>query len=120
MRFTIDKEQFLKGLAMVSKAIPQKIELPILSNVKMDLTEKGLELTGSDNNMTIHTIVRYAIDEKEIIRNYQYGAVLIGNKIFLEIVRHMEGNEITVDLFDGTLLRVDDGKSNFTQLHQCG
>ena len=114
MRFTIDKEQFLKGLAMVSKAIPQKIELPILSNVKMDLTEKGLELTGSDNNMTIHTVVPYAVEDREIIRNYQQGAVLIGNKIFLEIVRHLEGNEITVDLFDGTLLRVDDGKSNFT------
>lgn len=114
MRFTIDKEQFLKGLAMVSKAIPQKIELPILTNVKMELSDKGLELTGSDNNMTIHTLVPYMVKDKEVIRNYQQGAVLIGSKIFLEIVRHVEGNEVTVELIDGTMLRIDDGKSNFT------
>ena len=81
MRFTIDKEQFLKGLTMASKAIPQKIELPILANVKMNLSEKGLELTGSDNNITIHTVVPYMIEDKEIIRNYRQGAVCIGNKI---------------------------------------
>ena len=55
MRFTINREQLLKGLLMVSKAIPQKAELPILNNVKIALTDKGLELTGSDNNMTICT-----------------------------------------------------------------
>ena len=114
MRFTIEKEQFLKGLTIVSKAIPQKIELPILANVKINLTEKGLELTGSDNNMTIHTVVPYVVGEREVIRNYQYGGVLIGNKIFLEIIRHLEGNEITVELIDGAMLRIDDGKSNFT------
>lgn len=114
MRFTIDKEQFLKGLTMASKAIPQKIELPILANVKMNLSEKGLELTGSDNNITIHTVVPYMIEDKEIIRNYRQGAVCIGNKIFLEIIRHLEGSEITVELIDGTMLRIDDGKSNFT------
>ncbi len=114
MRFTIDKEQFVKGLTMVSKAIPQKTALPILANVKIELSHKGLELTGSDNDMTIHTVVPYMIEEKEIIRNYQHGQVLIGNKIFLEIIRHLEGNEITVELIDGSMLRVDDGKSNFT------
>lgn len=113
MRFTINKEQFLKGLGMVSKAVPQKVELPILANIKIELSKKGLELTGSDNNMTIRTIVPYMIDDKEIIRNYKEGAVLIGNKIFLEIIRHLEGEEVTVELIDGSMLRVDDGKSNY-------
>lgn len=113
MRFTINKEQFLKGLAMVSKAVPQKVELPILANIKIELSKKGLEITGSDNNMTIRTIVPYMIDDKEIIRNYKEGAVLIGNKLFLEIIRHLDGEEVTVELVDGSMLRIDDGKSNF-------
>lgn len=111
MRFTINKEQFLKGLAMVSKAVPQKVELPILANIKMELSNKGLELTGSDNNITIRTIVPYMIDDLEVIRNSQEGAILIGNKIFIEIIRHLEGEEVTIEVIDGSILRIDDGKS---------
>ena len=44
MRFTIDKEALLKGLTLVSKAIPPKAEIPILANVKLAMTEKGLEI----------------------------------------------------------------------------
>ena len=44
MRFTIDKEALLKGLTLVSKAIPPKAELPVLANVKLAMTEKGLEI----------------------------------------------------------------------------
>ena len=77
MRCVIEKEQFIKGLTMVSKAIPQKAELPILSNVKLDLCEKGLVLIGSDNNIIISTVVPYMIDEKEIIRNAQFGETCV-------------------------------------------
>ena len=40
MRFTIDREQLLKGLSLVSKAVPPKAELPILQNIKLSLNEK--------------------------------------------------------------------------------
>ena len=64
MRFTIDKEALIKGLTLVSKAIPPKAELPILANFKLAMTEKGLEITGSDNNITICTVVPFMIGEK--------------------------------------------------------
>lgn len=113
MRLTINREQLVKALIPVSKAVPQKVELPILSNVKIELNEKGLEVTGSDNNMTIRVTVPYKIEDKDIIRNYQFGAVLIQGKILLEVVRRMEGEELSMELIDGTILRLDDGRSNF-------
>ena len=76
MRFTIDKEALMKGLTLVSKAIPQKAEIPILANFKLEMSEKGLEITGSDNTITISTIVPFMIGEKEIIRNSQEGSTL--------------------------------------------
>ena len=48
MRFTINREQLLKGLTLVSKAVPPKAEVPILQNMKLSLTERGLEILGSD------------------------------------------------------------------------
>ena len=113
MRFVINREQLLKGLLMVSKAIPQKAELPILNNVKLALTDKGLELTGSDNNMTICSIVPYMIDDKEIIRNAQKGETLVASKILIEVVRHLEEDEVEFELVDNAILKIEDNRSNF-------
>ena len=113
MRFTIDREQLLKGLTLVSKAVPPKAELPILQNVKLSLTEKGLEILGSDNNISICTIVPYMIGEKEIIRNYQNGETLIASKILLDVVRHLEEEYVTFELVDSSMLKIEDSKANF-------
>ena len=113
MRFTIDKEALMKGLTLVSKAIPQKAELPILANFKLALTEKGLEITGSDNNITICTIVPFMIGEKEIIRNSQEGSTLVAAKILIEVVRHLDDEICTFELIDSSILKIEDSKSNF-------
>lgn len=113
MRFTIDKESLMKGLLLVSKAIPQKAELPILANVKLALTQKGLEITGSDNNITISTVVPFMVGEKEIIRNSQEGATLVAAKILIEVVRHLEDETVTFELIDSSILKIEDSKSNF-------
>lgn len=113
MKCTIEKEQFVKGLTLVSKAIPQKTDLPVLVNVKLTLSEKGLEIIGSDNNITIATTVPYMIGEKEIIRNAQIGATLVACKIILEVVRHMESEYINLELVDNSMLKIEDAKANF-------
>ena len=113
MRFTIDREQLLKGLNLVSKAVPPKAELPVLQNIKLSLTEKGLEILGSDNNITIRTIVPYMIGEKEIIRNAENGETLVGAKILVEVVRHLEEEYVSFELIDNVVLKIEDSKSNF-------
>ena len=53
MRFTIDKEQFLKSLNAASKAVPSKSASPYLTNLKLELNEKGLEILGSNGDISI-------------------------------------------------------------------
>ena len=113
MRFTIDKEALMKGLTLVSKAIPPKAEIPILSNFKLDMTERGLEITGSDNNITISTIVPFMIGEKEIIRNSQEGSTLVAAKILIDVVRSLDDEFVTFELADTSLLRIENSRSNF-------
>lgn len=106
MRFTIKREALLKGLSMVSKAIPQKAELPILQNVKMSLTERGLELLGSDNNVTILTIIPFMVDDKEIITNYKFGETLVQCKLLVEIIRHSDADTVDFELVDNSILKI--------------
>ena len=109
MRFSVNREYLLKALQTVSKAIPQKAEYPILQNVKMSLNEKGLELVGSDNNMTIKTRVPYMVNDVELIKNAKQGETLVQCKLILEIVRKSEAEFIDFELIDNSILKITYG-----------
>ncbi len=112
MRLSIDKEQFLKGLAVASKAIAGKSPDPLLSNLKLDLNDKGLEITGTNKEITIKALVPYRVGDKEIIRAYGMGSTLINAKLLTEEVRLMEGNEISLEVIDEAIAKIDDGRSS--------
>ena len=65
MRFVVSKEQFLKALNAANHAIVLKNPIPTLANFKLELSEKGLEVTGSNPEITIRSIVPYRNGEDE-------------------------------------------------------
>lgn len=113
MKFTINRDQFLKGLTIAAKAIGSKSPIPVMSNVKIDMTSNGLELTGSNTELTIKTTIPFQISEQEIIRDYQEGSTLVANKFITEIVRRLEGKEVSFEVIDDTIVKISDGKSDF-------
>src|SRR5574344_1342486 len=113
MRFTIAKDQFLKGLLIAGHAIGAKAMNPALLCFKLEITAKGLEITGSNNEIAIWTVVPTNIGEKEIIRNSALGSTLINAYILTEVVRRFEGNEVSLQVIDGSVANIDEGKSSF-------
>ena len=84
MRFTIKREEFLKGLNIAARAVSSKVAMPVLENLKIELTDRGLFITGSNLDITIKTQVPYKLGEEDIIRNYKEGSTLIKAKIALK------------------------------------
>jgi DNA polymerase-3 subunit beta len=113
MRFTIDRNYFLKGLTTASKAITSKIPMPLLTNLKLSLDSEGLFIIGSNGDLTIRSKIPYIVNDKEIIRNADKGEILVSSKLITEIVRRVEGEEINLEVIDETAIQIDDGKSNF-------
>ena len=113
MRLSIDKTQFLKALTNADKAIPSKSAMPILTNFKIELNEKGLEITGTNADLTIRSTVPYMINGKEIIRDPGYGATLVNAHILTEIIRKLDGDVVSFDVIDNSIAKIDDGKSSF-------
>ena len=111
MRFTIKREEFLKGLSTASRAVANKTPVVVLTNLKLELDENGLSITGSNYDLTIKTLIPLRNDETEIIRNYKEGATLLNAKILVEIARKMESDELTVDIIDSTIATISDNKS---------
>ena len=114
MRFTIKRDEFLKGLSIASRAVNSKmIADPVLTNLKIELDERGLFITGSNRELTIKSFTPYKRDEVEIIRNFKEGSTLINSKIITEIARKMESEEITLDVIDSTIAIISDSKSEY-------
>lgn len=110
MRLNIDKTQFLKALNCADKAVPSKSAIPVLSNFKLDLNEKGLEITGTNSDLTIKATVPYMVNGKEIIRDAGYGSILVNAHLLTEIVRNVEGSMINFDVIDNATAVISDGK----------
>ena len=113
MRFTIKREEFLKGLQTASRAVASKVAVAVLANLKLELNENGLFITGSNYDLTIKTFVPYRFNDMEIIRNHKEGATLINSKIIVEIARKMDCDELTVDVIDSTIATVSGGGSEY-------
>ena len=57
MRFTISREKLQEGLAAVTASIPSKTTLPVLANIMVEATEKGIRLSGTDLDIAVTTEV---------------------------------------------------------------
>ncbi len=113
MRLKINREAFLKGLNVASKAIGAKSPLPVMTQLKLTLDEKGLDLLGSNNELAIKTTIPFILDGQAIISDYEFGGALVNSRIVTEIVRRVEGESISLELVDDTIVEIGDGKSSF-------
>lgn len=113
MKLTINREQLLYGLTTAARAINDKHPIPVMRNVKLEVNEEGLALTGTNSELTIKHVIPYKIGDQAIIRNYREGTTLVSSRFLTDIVRKMEGRDITIEVVDATLVEIEDGRSNF-------
>ena len=88
MKLVCSKGNLLNGLQVVSKAVPNKTTMSILESILIDSTEGQIKLTANDMELGIETIIDGTIVEK--------GIIALDAKIFLEIVRKLPNNDITI------------------------
>ncbi len=93
MKFTIEKNNILNALNNVTKALSQKVTIPVLNGIKFDLNNKGLTLIGSDSELTI----KVEIPEKEIKNIENTGTAIIQSKNILDIIRKMPSDVINFE-----------------------
>lgn len=118
MRFTINREEFLKGLTTSARAINSKNPIAALTNLKIELDENGLFITGSNRDLTIRTLVPYFSGDKEIIRNYQHGSLLVNLKI-VEFCREVKTEEVILEVSDETIATISSSNGNNEMTLQC-
>ena len=92
MKIICSKLNLVKGVNIVSKAVPSKTTMPILECILIDATTDIIKFTANDMELGIQTEV-----ESEIIDR---GMIAIDAKIFSEIVRKLPENDVTITTDD--------------------
>jgi len=106
MRFTLQREAFLKPLAQVVNVVERRQTLPVLANFLVQVQDGQLSLTGTD--LEVEMVSRIAVDDA------QDGETTIPARKLFEIIRALpDGSRITVSQ-TGEKISVQAGRSRFT------
>ncbi|WP_438314003.1 DNA polymerase III subunit beta [Sporosarcina sp. FA9] len=113
MKFEINRDELLDALNDVMKAISQKVAIPILTGIKIDIEEKGMTLTGSDSDITIRTFVPTEKDGEQNIKIVEKGSIVLQARVFNEIIRKLPTNNVMIETETGLQTHISSGKSEF-------
>ena len=112
MKFVCSKSTLLTAVQTVSKAVPSKTTMSILECILIDTTKGNITLTANDMELGIETIIEGDIIEK--------GIVALDAKIFLDIVRKLPDNDITVEVDASNKTTITCEKAKFNIIGKSG
>ncbi|EJG5110966.1 DNA polymerase III subunit beta [Staphylococcus pseudintermedius] len=94
MEFSIQRDYFITQLNDTLKAISPRATLPILTGIKIDATNEGIVLTGSDSEISIEITIPNQVDGQEIINVVEPGSVVLPGRFFVGIIKKLPGKEV--------------------------
>lgn len=112
MKIVCTKSNLLSGVQIVSKAVPSKTTMSILECILVDTRNGEIKLTANDMELGIETIIDGEIIEK--------GIIALDAKIFLEIVRKLPDNDITIETNESFKTTITCEKAKFNIIGKLG
>ncbi len=113
MKFEVMRDSLLEGLNDVMKAVSSKTTIPILTGLKLEVTEKGLYITGSDSDITIQTFLPVEKDGEQIIQVIEPGTIVLQARMFNEIIRKLPTNDVVIEVTNYFQTNIRSGKTEF-------
>ncbi len=105
MKFVCSKSNLVSSLQIVSKAVPSKTTMSILECILIDATEGIIKFIANDMELGIQTIVEGNIVER--------GFIAIDAKIFVDIVRKLPDNDVTIESDSSNKVTISCEKAKF-------
>jgi DNA polymerase-3 subunit beta len=111
MKLTIYKDVLNEAIQQVSRAISNRSTNPILKGIWLQTSDQGLILTASDTDLSIRVIVPLEANNKENMSIERQGGVVLTAKFFVDIVKKMPADQITIDTNEQFLTLIQSGKA---------
>ena len=113
INFSINKNLFLQALNTTKRAISHKNAIPILSTVKIDISNEGITLIGSNGQISIENFISIKNENAGLLIN-SLGSILLEANFFINVVSSMP--DITLDFkeIEQKQVVLTSGKSEIT------
>ena len=113
INFSINKNLFLQALNTTKRAISHKNAIPILSTVKIDVSNEGITLIGSNGQISIETFISIKNENAGLLIN-SLGSILLEANFFINVVSSMP--DVTLDFkeIEQKQVVLTSGKSEIT------
>ena len=112
MKLICSKANLLRGVNIVSKAVPTRTTMPILECILIDASANEIKLIANDMELGIETRIEGEIAER--------GIIALDAKIFLDIVRKLPDNNITIETDSSFKTIISCEKSKFNIIGKSG
>lgn len=113
MEFSVNRNVFLAKLNDVQRAISTKTAIEILTGLKLDLTDDGLTLTGSNADITIQTQLSVTASTADLTIE-STGSIVLPARFFSEIVKKLPEKTMKVTVNDHYQATITSGSASFT------
>ncbi len=113
MKFSIDRSKFINQTSNVQRAISTKTTIPILTGMKLDLTESGLTITGSNSDISITSFISKE-DADNDLNIESVGSIVLPARFFNEIIKKLPGDNFGLEVLDNNQTVIKSGVSEFT------
>ena len=112
MQFSINRQAFIKSLNDVARAISSRTTIPILTNIKIVLSEDELILTGSNSDISIETRIEQSDTTAQLVIK-EKGGITLPATFFANIVKNLPADDLMLAV-DGLRANITSGASAFT------
>ena len=93
MKFEIKQEILMEHLNYVIKGVSSKNLRPILNCIKLNLTDEGLYLMSTDNEIAIKSF----IDQSKIEKIETLGEIVVSGRYLFEIIRKLPNDLVKIE-----------------------
>lgn len=107
MNITIDREILLENLNVISRGLPSKTPMPILTGIKLEATNTDIYMTSSNTDISVEVLI--SDSSLEII---EPGKTVIPGRFFIDIIRKINSKRVNLYIQDDKILviRADRGE----------
>ena len=99
------RNDLMKSVGIVSKAVSTRTTMPILEDILLDAEGNTLTLLGNDMDLGIQTNIEAVVKGE--------GSICVNAKMFSEMIRRLPDDDVKLETDNGRM-RIDCGHSKFT------
>ncbi|HLR71750.1 MAG TPA: DNA polymerase III subunit beta [Pseudogracilibacillus sp.] len=111
MQFSIDRQKLIASIQEVMVAVSPRAAIPILTGIKIEASEKGLTLTGSDSNISIESFIPAEEDGTIFMEDIVPGSIVLQARYFPQIVRKLPEDTVQIEADEELNVTIKSGKA---------